>query len=71
MVPMPLDGIFEPRDVAYLLDCLASQENAHLRGPVIFIDADRMPSSEATLRGDDLGHMREDRPVGRSSRIRR
>lgn len=48
MVPMPLNGIFEPRDVAYLLGWLASKENAHLCGQVIFIDG----GSDAVIRGD-------------------
>ena len=28
MVPMPLNGIFEPRDAAYLVTWLTSEENA-------------------------------------------
>jgi NAD(P)-dependent dehydrogenase (short-subunit alcohol dehydrogenase family) len=48
MVPMPLGGIFEPRDVAYLLAWLASEENAHLCGQVVFIDG----GSDAVMRGD-------------------
>lgn len=48
MVPMPLNGIFEPRDVAYLLSWLASKENAHLCGQVVFIDG----GSDAVIRGD-------------------
>jgi NAD(P)-dependent dehydrogenase (short-subunit alcohol dehydrogenase family) len=48
MVPMPLNGIFEPRDVAYLLGWLASKENAHLCGQVVFIDG----GSDAVIRGD-------------------
>ncbi|MGN6744465.1 MAG: hypothetical protein ACTHJL_14400 [Amnibacterium sp.] len=31
-VPMPLNGFFEPRAVAYLLAWLTSEENAHLCG---------------------------------------
>jgi NAD(P)-dependent dehydrogenase (short-subunit alcohol dehydrogenase family) len=48
MVPMPLNGIFEPRSVAYLLAWLASEENAHLCGQVVFIDG----GSDAVIRGD-------------------
>jgi len=48
MVPMPLNGIFQPRDVAYLLTWLTSEENAHLCGQVVFIDG----GSDAVLRGD-------------------
>jgi len=48
MVPMPLNGIFEPGDVAYLLAWLTSEENAHLCGQVVFIDG----GSDAVIRGD-------------------
>lgn len=48
MVPMPLNGIFPPRDAAYLLAWLVSEENAHLCGQVIFIDG----GSDAVMRGD-------------------
>jgi len=48
MVPMPLNGIFEPVDVAYLLAWLTSEENAHLCGQVVFIDG----GSDAVIRGD-------------------
>ncbi|MDH6181854.1 NAD(P)-dependent dehydrogenase (short-subunit alcohol dehydrogenase family) [Microbacteriaceae bacterium SG_E_30_P1] len=47
-VPMPLNGIFAPRDVAYLLAWLTSEENAHLCGQVVFIDG----GSDAVIRGD-------------------
>ncbi|MFD1713101.1 SDR family oxidoreductase [Amnibacterium flavum] len=47
-VPMPLNGIFEPRDVAYLLAWLSSEENAHLCGQVVFIDG----GSDVVIRGD-------------------
>lgn len=47
-VPMPLNGIFQPRDVAYLLAWLTSEENAHLCGQVVFIDG----GSDAVIRGD-------------------
>jgi len=50
MVPMPLNGIFPPRDVAYLLAWLASEENAHLCGQVIFIDG----GSDAVIRGESI-----------------
>ena len=48
MVPMPLNGFFEPRAVAYLLAWLTSEENAHLCGQVVFIDG----GSDAVIRGD-------------------
>lgn len=48
MVPMPLNGIFEPREVAYLLAWLSSEENAHLCGQVVFIDG----GSDVVMRGD-------------------
>jgi NAD(P)-dependent dehydrogenase (short-subunit alcohol dehydrogenase family) len=47
-VPMPLGGIFGPRDVAYLLAWLTSEENGHLCGQVVFIDG----GSDAVIRGD-------------------
>ena len=47
-VPMPLNGIFQPRDVAYLLAWLTSEENAHLCGQVVFIDG----GSDVVIRGD-------------------
>jgi NAD(P)-dependent dehydrogenase (short-subunit alcohol dehydrogenase family) len=48
MVPMPLNGIFEPRSVAYLLAWLTSEENGHLCGQVVFIDG----GSDVVMRGD-------------------
>jgi len=48
MVPMPLNGIFQPRDVAYLLAWLTSEENAHLCGQVVFIDG----GSDVVIRGE-------------------
>lgn len=48
MVPMPLNGIFEPRDAAYLLAWLTSEENAHLCGQIVFIDG----GSDVVIRGD-------------------
>ena len=48
MVPMPLNGIFQPRDVAYLLAWLVSEENAHLCGQIVFIDG----GSDAVIRGE-------------------
>lgn len=47
-VPMPLNGIFEPGDVAALMAWLVSEENAHLCGQVIYIDG----GSDAVIRGD-------------------
>lgn len=48
LVPMPLGGIFEPRDAAYLLAWLTSVENAHLCGQIVFIDG----GSDAVMRGE-------------------
>jgi NAD(P)-dependent dehydrogenase (short-subunit alcohol dehydrogenase family) len=50
MVPMPLNGIFQPRDVAYLLSWLVSEENAHLCGQVVFIDG----GSDVVIRGESI-----------------
>ncbi|MCR2800463.1 MULTISPECIES: SDR family oxidoreductase [unclassified Microbacterium] len=47
-VPMPLNGIFDPGDVAALMAWLVSEENAHLCGQVIYIDG----GSDAVIRGD-------------------
>lgn len=47
-VPMPLGGIFEARDAAYLLAWLTSVENGHLCGQVVFIDG----GSDAVIRGE-------------------
>lgn len=47
-VPMPLGGIFEPRDTAYLLAWLTGVENAHLCGQIVFIDG----GSDAVIRGE-------------------
>ena len=48
MVPMPLNGFFDPEDVAKLIAWLVSEENAHLCGQVIFIDG----GSDVVMRGD-------------------
>ena len=48
VVPMPLNGIFGPNDVAELLIWLTSVENAHLCGQVVFIDG----GSDVVIRGD-------------------
>lgn len=47
-VPMPLNGIAQPRSVATLLAWLTSEENTHLCGQCVFIDG----GSDAVLRGD-------------------
>lgn len=47
-VPMPLEGPFEPRSVAYLFAWLASEENAHICGQVVFIDG----GADVVTRGD-------------------
>jgi NAD(P)-dependent dehydrogenase (short-subunit alcohol dehydrogenase family) len=49
VAPSPLNGIAEPREVAYLLAWLTSEENTHLCGQTIFIDG----GSEVTMRGTD------------------
>lgn len=48
MVPMPLNGIARPVVVARLLAWLASEENTHLCGQVVFVDG----GSDAVIRGD-------------------
>lgn len=48
MVPMPLGGPAEAVVCAYLLAWLASAENTHVTGQVVFIDG----GNDATLRGD-------------------
>ncbi len=48
MVPMPLNGIAEPIVVANLLAWLASVENTHLCGQVVFVDG----GSDVVIRGD-------------------
>lgn len=48
VVPMPLNGIFGPEDVASLLAWLVSEDNAHLCGQVVFIDG----GSDVVIRGD-------------------
>jgi NAD(P)-dependent dehydrogenase (short-subunit alcohol dehydrogenase family) len=50
MVPMPLNGFAEPIVVAHLLAWLASAENTHLCGQVIFIDG----GSDVVIRGDSV-----------------
>ncbi len=50
MVPMPLNGFAEPIVVARLLAWLASEENTHLCGQVIFVDG----GSDVVIRGDSV-----------------
>lgn len=50
MVPMPLNGFFEPKDAAELLVWLASEANAHLCGQIVYIDG----GSDAVMRGDSV-----------------
>lgn len=50
MVPMPLNGFAEAIVVARLLAWLASEENTHLCGQVIFVDG----GSDAVIRGDSV-----------------
>lgn len=48
VVPMPLNGFAEAITVAQLLVWLASEENSHLCGQVVFIDG----GSDVVIRGD-------------------
>jgi NAD(P)-dependent dehydrogenase (short-subunit alcohol dehydrogenase family) len=50
MVPMPLNGIMEPEDVAQLLMWLTSEVNGHMTGQTIYIDG----GSDVSLRGDNI-----------------
>jgi NAD(P)-dependent dehydrogenase (short-subunit alcohol dehydrogenase family) len=50
MVPMPLNYYLEPENVAYLLMWLASVENTHVTGQVVYIDG----GSDAALRGENI-----------------
>lgn len=50
MVPMPLNYYMKPRQVAYLLAWLVSDENSHTTGQTIYIDG----GSDAVLRGDNV-----------------
>ena len=49
-VPMPLNGVADARVPAQLLGWLASAENSHLCGQVIFVDG----GSDASVRGDSV-----------------
>ncbi|MFJ8861402.1 SDR family oxidoreductase [Streptomyces sp. NPDC102451] len=46
-VPMPLNGYLRPEDVARAVMFLASGENSHITGQVVYVDG----GAEATLRG--------------------
>ena len=50
MVPMPLNGFANARVPARLLAWLASAENTHLCGQVVFVDG----GSDASIRGDSV-----------------
>lgn len=50
MVPMPLNYYLEPENVAHLLIWLASEENTHVTGQVVYIDG----GSDAVLRGENV-----------------
>lgn len=50
LIPMPLNHHLQPRQVAYLLAWLTSEENSHVTGQTIYIDG----GSDALLRGDDI-----------------
>ena len=49
-VPMPLGGFAEPIVVARLLAWLASEDNTHLCGQVVFVDG----GSDVVIRGDSV-----------------
>ncbi|MFB6553136.1 SDR family oxidoreductase [Streptomyces sp. NPDC056405] len=46
-VPMPLNGYLQPEDVARAVLFLASDDNSHITGQVVYVDG----GAEATLRG--------------------
>jgi NAD(P)-dependent dehydrogenase (short-subunit alcohol dehydrogenase family) len=50
MVPMPLNGVADPIVTAYLLAWLASPENTHLCGQIVFVDG----GSDVVIRGDSV-----------------
>jgi NAD(P)-dependent dehydrogenase (short-subunit alcohol dehydrogenase family) len=50
LVPMPLNGHLQARQVASLLAWLVSEENTHVCGQTIYIDG----GSDVALRGDDV-----------------
>ncbi len=50
LIPMPLNHHLKPRQVAYLLAWLTSEENSHVTGQTIYIDG----GSDALLRGEDI-----------------
>ncbi len=52
LIPMPLNHHLKPRQVAYLLAWLTSEENSHVTGQTIYIDG----GSDALLRGDNIWH---------------
>lgn len=50
MIPMPLNYYLKPRQVAYLLAWLTSEENTHTTGQTIYIDG----GSDASIRGENI-----------------
>lgn len=50
MIPMPLNHYLQPRQVAYLLAWLTSEENTHTTGQTIYIDG----GADATTRGENI-----------------
>lgn len=50
VVPMPLNGIMEPKVIAHALIWLGGEDNTHMTGQTIYIDG----GSDVVLRGDDI-----------------
>lgn len=50
VVPMPLNGIMEPKVIANALIWLGREDNTHMTGQTIYIDG----GADVVLRGDDI-----------------
>lgn len=50
LIPMPLNYYLKPKQVAYLLAWLTSEENTHITGQTIYIDG----GSDASIRGENI-----------------